>query len=1025
MVTPKERLLQNPDEKVENFYNVAREFISYASSAHQRAIELEDKFEKDKNSLGDSTSQAESRIHQVKKEDLEAAKSVLKSQQNALENYKTLLKQNKDISAAQNEILNSMNNAFVVAHDLKVKEIESNFEENQGNIGSLPDKLRNQIADEFEHNKKALLEEFDHESKKYDIVYSELFDPFYETANAKNPIWQDLKSNRFIPFSYVVAASSKITVRLFGDLRMYDVPHVIPFLNRNNLLIKCNSQTKQLALNIANSIVLRNLIALGDEGIQLTLADTLNLTENFTELKGLPSKVMSEFVTTNAMVLKKMSQAFQHIIDVKSRCLRKDIKNLVSYNLTSDVKEKYHILYLSNLIKDYGNENFEQLITILRNGIIAGNSCILIQESEDIENLLIKTNSNSEVKEQLSEIERNCFVLDLSSKELTDNLNLEYDNIKWEDVTALPYSEIIDYINKESGDVPIIRFEDYKLEVNSWWKADSANGMEIPIGISRETGKLEVVTFSDKEDFHSGLMVGVPGSGKSNLFHVFIANACMKYSPEEAQFSLVDLKGTEFDMYSHPDKRPPHVAMVASESDREFALSVLEAALTNIKKRQEIFKEAGAKNYSSYRDKGNKMPHEVLIFDEFSELFKENDDISDKATIVIGSLIRLGRAFGCHLFFGTQEFSGTIPSDLISLFPMRFILRCHEDSALKLLDYDNDGHRRIEKTGDLLFNDNKGVKYSGNEIRNKLIKTMFISDDVQQSTLENLNDFSRTKLETPPKPLMVFDISHFNLTDNELIQNLSVMRDTKKIEILLGKAINLSSSDVVADLRKEMGGNLLIVGKDEYLAMQIMNNAIMSAALNYKNPNCSVNIYNSILEDYEDIYTIPNSLFSEMKDKDIHLENSDDFLGELRGICKQIDKEKQNQHFNCFYSMNRLRILRSSGDKDEARELLARVIKEGPEFGFFSIIHIDSIDSLKKVTDNYNILEYFDHRVALQMSADDSSDLLGGDIRASKLYDATREYTSKFAFYHCPSTDIYRKFIVFNTPTREWFINNI
>jgi DNA segregation ATPase FtsK/SpoIIIE-like protein len=104
------------------------------------------------------------------------------------------------------------------------------------------------------------------------------------------------------------------------------------------------------------------------------------------------------------------------------------------------------------------------------------------------------------------------------------------------------------------------------------------------------------------------LIAGKTGSGKSTLFHVIITNLSLWCSPEQVEFYLVDFKkGVEFKCYA--DRKLPHAKVIAIESDRQFALSVLQRVDAELKNRGEIFRKAGSQDLASYnRNSGQRPP---------------------------------------------------------------------------------------------------------------------------------------------------------------------------------------------------------------------------------------------------------------------------------------------------------------------------------------------------------------------------------------------------------------------------------
>ena len=52
------------------------------------------------------------------------------------------------------------------------------------------------------------------------------------------------------------------------------------------------------------------------------------------------------------------------------------------------------------------------------------------------------------------------------------------------------------------------------------------------------------------------------------------------------------------------------------------------------------------------------MPRVLLVIDEFQEFFVEDDKIAQEVTLLLDRLVRQGRAFGMHVFLGSQTLGG-------------------------------------------------------------------------------------------------------------------------------------------------------------------------------------------------------------------------------------------------------------------------------------------------------------------------------------------------------------------------------
>ncbi|MEN8217831.1 MAG: hypothetical protein ABFS56_15975 [Pseudomonadota bacterium] len=96
----------------------------------------------------------------------------------------------------------------------------------------------------------------------------------------------------------------------------------------------------------------------------------------------------------------------------------------------------------------------------------------------------------------------------------------------------------------------------------------------------------------------------------------------------------------------------------AIESEREFGLSVLEGIDAELKRRGDLFRNAGADNLKNYRQKTHQsLPRILLLVDEFQEFFTENDKLASDAAQMLDRLVRQA-SVGCvpRTFLRSQWF---------------------------------------------------------------------------------------------------------------------------------------------------------------------------------------------------------------------------------------------------------------------------------------------------------------------------------------------------------------------------------
>ena len=177
------------------------------------------------------------------------------------------------------------------------------------------------------------------------------------------------------------------------------------------------------------------------------------------------------------------------------------------------------------------------------------------------------------------------------------------------------------------------------------------------------------------------LIGGVAGSGKSMLIQNMIACLTSRFSPEEVQLMLFDLKKVEF-KYT---KDMPHLCGDVI-TDIDTAIEKLRELVDIMNDREEAMERAGIISYLSrngtngldeYNVKtGVRLPRIVVVFDEYAELIMQ----SDKVRELILKLVAHGHGAGIHLIIASQRTSDEIfPSELRAFVFTRAAFRVASD----------------------------------------------------------------------------------------------------------------------------------------------------------------------------------------------------------------------------------------------------------------------------------------------------------------------------------------------------------
>ncbi|MFE0425530.1 FtsK/SpoIIIE domain-containing protein, partial [Streptomyces sp. NPDC058953] len=170
------------------------------------------------------------------------------------------------------------------------------------------------------------------------------------------------------------------------------------------------------------------------------------------------------------------------------------------------------------------------------------------------------------------------------------------------------------------------------------------------------------------------LIAGTTGSGKSELLQSLVASLAAANRPDELTFVLVDYKGGS--AFAECENLPHTVGLV-TDLDTHLVERALVSLGAELKRRERILADAGAKDLDDYLDRRSRaprlgpMPRLVLVIDEFASMVRELPDFV--AGLV--NIAQRGRSLGIHLVLATQRPSGAVTADIRANTNLRIALR--------------------------------------------------------------------------------------------------------------------------------------------------------------------------------------------------------------------------------------------------------------------------------------------------------------------------------------------------------------
>ena len=171
------------------------------------------------------------------------------------------------------------------------------------------------------------------------------------------------------------------------------------------------------------------------------------------------------------------------------------------------------------------------------------------------------------------------------------------------------------------------------------------------------------------------LIAGTTGSGKSELLRTLVAAAAAAIPPNRLSFLLVDYKGGAA---FAPCAALPHVVDIVSDLDEHLAERALVSLNAELKRRERILAEEGAKDLLELtrRNVDAAPPLLVIAVDEFAKLREEVPQFVDGVV----DIAQRGRSLGVHMVLAAQTLRNAFTPAIRANTNLRLALRVSEES---------------------------------------------------------------------------------------------------------------------------------------------------------------------------------------------------------------------------------------------------------------------------------------------------------------------------------------------------------
>jgi hypothetical protein len=693
--------------------------------------------------------------------------------------------------------------------------------------------------------------------------------------------------------------------------------------------------------------------------------------------------------TQQSQIEERLAELNEHIEKVIQMYLRNEYATITEYNeKAGSVAEKYHFLVIADFPAQFSETAARRLQSIATSGARCGVFTLMQwdQRQSPPEGLAI-----DELRRASVCVQRRGDGYFLPGFQLEPGTTLKLE--------APPEPELAAKLVHRTGQASVdsnrveVPFSQISPAADEMWTNDTTQELKIAIGRTGAT-KPQYLAIGKGTRQHA-LFAGKTGSGKSTLFHVIITNLALSCSPEQVEFYLIDFKkGVEFKCYA--EKRLPHARVVAIESDREFALSVLQRVDDELRRRGDMFRKLGVQDVAGYKRAGGteKIPRSLLIIDEFQEFFVEDDAVAQNASLLFDRIVRQGRAFGIHVLLGSQTLGGayTLARATLGQMVIRVALQCNEADAYLIMDDNNSAPRLLSRPGEGIYNDAAGAVEG-----NSPFQVVWLADEERDRLLEQIAALAESRGMKYDGPIVFEGNAPADIRDNALLRDLLEKRPAETPEVgrtWLG-APNSIKGPTEAVFHRQSGNNMLVVGQREEAALSILGLGLLALGAQYPAGRARFIFFQGATDGPGPAFI--NALASGLP-HEVTIVTPHESAAAMNEIATELKQRMSSGAYgagpvfvfvNGLHKFKKLRheddfsfSAEGDGEADPGAQF-DELIREGSAYGIHLLVTVDAYSNVTRFISRKGITE-FEMRVVFQMSANDSASLIDSP-RASGL----------------------------------------
>ena len=215
--------------------------------------------------------------------------------------------------------------------------------------------------------------------------YNSIFGAHYETALEQDEKWQKVQNNQIVSVPFFVYGIRNMEFLLFEQTCIVCRMQIVPFLKRNNLIVRYDFSKASVAQDVVNGIIGRLLASSSSGNVQLHMFDAKDLGGTSNMLKMLDRHVYTICARTGD-IQAQLSMLDRYVENVVQNLLQGPYTSLTAFNKGKEKQEPYQIVVFKEFPFGATPEIAHVIQRIIANGIRAGVQFIFMVNNDLLQN---------------------------------------------------------------------------------------------------------------------------------------------------------------------------------------------------------------------------------------------------------------------------------------------------------------------------------------------------------------------------------------------------------------------------------------------------------------------------------------------------------------------------------------------------------------------------------------------------------------------------------------------------------------